>query len=345
MRKKNTLLITLVISILLGSCQANPGSVEAPPEVEPALLPDGMSVEEAYTLASLELVDEYPLYTMVYQADYSIPEASRAGDVMGLVREQWACSLFATFGSGEDTLMGRNFDWDFSPGLLLFTDPADGYASVSMVDLYYLGFGYDNAFGLTKLTLEDLVELLDAPYLPFDGMNEAGLAVGMAAVPERGMTPDPEKETVDSLMVIRMILDQAATVDEAVEIIRGINIDWGSGPALHYLIAEASGRSALIEFSDTSIQVIENQEPWQAATNFLVSETWTDPAVHCSRYGLIAERLGHKEGSVSMEEAMALLEDVAQENTQWSVVYGISTGKVDIVMGRKFQKSAHFDLD
>ena len=34
---------------------------------------------------------------------------------------------------------GRNFDWEFSPALLLFTDPPDGYASVSMVDLTFLG--------------------------------------------------------------------------------------------------------------------------------------------------------------------------------------------------------------
>jgi penicillin V acylase-like amidase (Ntn superfamily) len=31
---------------------------------------------------------------------------------------------------------------------------------------------------------------LQAPYLPFDGMNEHGLAIGMAAVPESTMPHD-----------------------------------------------------------------------------------------------------------------------------------------------------------
>jgi len=39
----------------------------------------------------------------------------------------------------------------------------------------------------------------------------------------------------------------------------------------------------------------------------------------------VDERLERNQGKACPEEAMALLEDVAQENTQWSVVYGTST--------------------
>ena len=42
---------------------------------------------------------------------------------------------------------GRNFDWQYSPALLLFTNPPDGYASVSMVDIEYL-VGAENTEGL-----------------------------------------------------------------------------------------------------------------------------------------------------------------------------------------------------
>ncbi len=34
-----------------------------------------------------------------------------------------------------------------------------------------------------------------------------------------------------------------------------------------------------------------------------------------------------------MKEAVRLLEDVAQESTQWSVVYRINAGEIRIVMG------------
>lgn len=342
---KNIFLTFLMIGLLLGGCQARTVVLEAPPEVDSNLIPDGMSVEEANTLTSLQQVDDYPLYTMIYQVNY--PNLDAAGRLQPGTQERvdWACSLFAAFGDPDEMLFGRNFDWDFSPGLLLFTDPEEGYASVSMVDLYYLGYGYEEAYGLTDLPLEDLASLLKAPYLPFDGMNETGLVVGMAAVPDGGMALDPDKETVDSLMVIRKILDGAATIEEAVAIIRAYNIDWGSGPTLHYLVAEASGRSALIEFSRGEILLLENQQPWQAATNFLVSETWTDPTTHCWRYGVITDQLESRGGRIGASEAMDLLEDVSQESTQWSVVYRISAGEVWIAMGRDFQTVHQFEFE
>lgn len=334
--------IFLVLITLLASCQSTRLAQEPPSVLDPAQIPAGLSAEERATLASLEQVDEHPLYTMRYQTDYQ-PDDTSAGIPLEFEGQaDWACSLFAVSGDPEEMLYGRNFDWDFSPGLLLFTDPEDGYASVSMVDLHYLGFGSEQAYGLEELPLEDLSRLLDAPFLPFDGMNEAGLAIGMAAVPDGGVPPDPEKETIDSLHVIRMILDGAASIEEALKIFQTFNIDWGSGPALHYLVADASGRSALVEFSKGELVVHHNQDPWQAATNFLVSEASTAPATHCWRYGLITEQIETSNGSLTAAKAMSLLEAVSQTNTQWSVVYRISAGEVQIVMGREYSNLHRF---
>ena len=298
----------------------------------------GMTRAEAETLNSLEQIDPYPLYVMDYQAEYD-PVGYRLEPYYTdlQVESTWGCSLFAVFADPERMYFGRNFDWEFSPGLLLFTYPPDGYASVSMVDIDYLGFGDDLAFGLTDLPLSEREGLLDAPYLPFDGMNQAGLAVGMAAVPDGGMVDDPSKETIDSLMVIRKILDDAATVDEAVGIIEEYNIDMGSGPPLHYLIAERSGRSVLVEFYQGEMVVIPNSYPWQQATNFLLSEISPDLSANCWRFDWITERLEEKGGILSGDEAMNLLEDVAQDSTQWSVIYGFGEGEVEIVMGGNYR--------
>ena len=344
MDPKKTLPIIVVIGALLVGCQTSPAVLEEPILADTDLIPEGMSADQVATLSSLEQVDDYPLYTMTYTADYSDLGAG-SGFLPGFQNQaDWACSLFAVYGDPDDMLFGRNFDWDFSPGLLLYTDPEDGYASVSMVDIHYLGFGHDDAYGLTDLPLEDLERLLSSPYLPFDGLNEAGLAVGMAAVPDGNMAPDPEKETIDSLLVIRKILDEAATVEEAVQIIRSYNIDWEGGPPLHYLVADDSGRSALIEFSRGKIIVLENQEDWQMATNFLVSEALADSATQYWRYGMISERLDESGGRINSGEAMTLLEDVSQNNTQWSVVYRITPGEVRIAMGRDYSRIHQFDF-
>jgi hypothetical protein len=317
--------------------------------------PDGLSDEEAATLGSLEQVDDYPLYTMHYYGAYDQRVSSAEGvrwfvsaDLpdpnLTSLPSAWACSLFAALGDAENMLYGRNFDWEYSPAMLLFTDPPDGYASVSMVDIAYLGFGEAKAGTLADLPLVERRALLDAPFLPFDGMNERGLAIGMAAVPPGQMRPDPDKETLGSLMVIRVMLDHASTVDEAVAILQACNIDMEGGPPVHYLIAAPSGRSVLVEFYQGEMVVIPNETPWHLATNFLRASVGESAEGTCWRYDRIGRRLTQAEGQLTVQNAVGLLAEVSQEGTQWSVVYGMSTGDVSVTMARRYDSSHTFHL-
>jgi len=257
----------------------------------------------------------------------------------------WACSLFTALGDADNMLYGRNFDWEYSPAVLLFTDSPDGYASVSMVDIAYLGFGGTRASTLTDLPLVERRGLLDAPFMPFDGMNEHGLVVGMAAVPPGQMRPDPDKETIGSLMVIRKMLDHASNVDEAVAILQSYNIDMQGGPPIHYLIAAPSGRSVLVEFYQGEMAVIPNETPWHPATNFLRASAGESAEGRCWRYDRISQRLAEAEGRITAQDAMDLLAQVSQAGTQWSILYGISTGDVNVTMGRQYDALHTFHLD
>ena len=120
-----------------------------------------LSEQEVATLSSLKKVDDFPLYTMHYYdsgkpALSSLVVLSASANAPRSVT--WACSLFAALG-GADKFYGRNFDWVDSPALLLFTHPTNGYASVSMVDLAYLGFG-EKVDRLTELPLDQRRALL-----------------------------------------------------------------------------------------------------------------------------------------------------------------------------------------
>jgi hypothetical protein len=233
----------------------------------PNACPEGVSIEACTTLQSLQQVDDYPLYTMHYAGAYG--RANEAETTAGRVTTEalkrlgpaWGCSLFAAYAAGENGLFGRNFDWRFSPAVLLFTDPPDGYASVSMVDIAYL-VAESDIDDLDTLPLEARLPLLEAPFWPFDGMNEHGLVVGMAAVPAGQGAPDSDKETIDSLLVMRKMLDRARDVDEALAIFTGYNIDMGGGPPLHYLVADASGRSVLLEFFQGELVILPGEGTW-----------------------------------------------------------------------------------
>jgi hypothetical protein len=302
----------------------------------PAILTD----EQEDTLNSLEQIDDYPLYTMHYYGAY---DDSAFSDTRV---STWGCSLFAAFADPENKLYGRNFDWEFSPALLLFTDPPDGYASVSMVDIAYLGFPGEQSKNLTERSLEGRTALLYAPFLPFDGMNERGLAVGMAAVAPGNIKEDPNKETIDSLGIIREMLDHAATVDEALEIINNYNIDFTGGPPLHYLIADASGQAILVEFFQGEMVVTPNESSWHMATNFIRASAEDSTEGICWRYDILDEQLIDTEGRLTIPDALALLKDVSQSDlTQWSIVYSMSTGAINVVMGEDYDQVHTLQLE
>jgi penicillin V acylase-like amidase (Ntn superfamily) len=55
-------------------------------------------------------------------------------------------------------------------------------------------------------------------------MNEHGLVISMALVPETDTLDDPSKDRMTSLVINREILDHARAVDEAVVLIGNYNI-------------------------------------------------------------------------------------------------------------------------
>jgi hypothetical protein len=328
--------LTFILSLSIGSgCSA----------LAPTPVPAGdASDEAAATLNSLEEVDDYPLYVMHYYGAYKTAVfsavsikwlASTTWPNLTPLPSTWGCSLFTAPGNANNGLYGRNFDWDYSPAMLLFTAPPDGYASVSLVDIAYLGLVGTKSKELTDLPLKERQALLKAPFIPFDGMNEYGLTVGMAAVPSSKMPYDPNKKTIDSLGAIREMLDHARNVDEAVALLQSYNIDMEGGPPIHYLFADAMNRSALVEFSEGEMVIISNQNAWHLATNHLHNAGDESGHSGCWRYDKMYERLVETGGQLATQDALELLAEVSQESTQWSVVYNMGTGDVNVAMGRR----------
>jgi choloylglycine hydrolase len=169
--------------------------------------------------------------------------------------------------------------------------------------------------------------------MPFDGMNDQGLAVGMAAVPTDEQHIDQNKQSIDSLVFIREILDHAQNVDEAIAIIEKYNILWGNGPPLHYLIADRKGNSVLVEYYQGKLNLIRNVNHWHVATNFLVTPVEAEPSGICDRYDRVEKKMDDSGGVLTNQEGLDLLHSVKQPITQWSVLYGMTSGEIRITMG------------
>ncbi|MFD6564024.1 linear amide C-N hydrolase [Micromonospora profundi] len=309
---------TMALLLALTACtttgdDAAPGP--APSGVPTASRQDAAQVER--TMGSLRRVDDLPLYEMTYVGAYDPTVGTDATP-----SSPFGCSLFVAAGDPARPLFARNFDWDANPALVLRTDPPGGYAAISLVDISYLGVGADPSGDR---------RLLDAPLLPFDGMNERGLAVGLAADDAATARAEPGKPTVGSVRILRLVLDRAATVDEAVAVFRRHNLDFSGGPPLHYLLADATGASAVVEFVDGELRVEKGTGGWQALTNVPVTGVSEQRRREDRRYGQIALALSRAGGVLDAAAAHRVLAAVRQGHTRWSVTYGLRSGEVRLV--------------
>lgn len=292
------------------------------------------------TLASLEKVDDFPLYRMEYRGAYLLGSLLDKGIDRPVFRRLYravdpgACTSFVASDEGGQVLFGRNFDWSHRASLLLYTDPPGGYASVSMVDLYYLGLD-----GMTEMPWTKRLTLLAAPHAAIDGMNECGVAIAQNAVPRRQTPKDPNKPTVLNSQIVRLVLDRAGDVSEAVALIQRYNVDF-AGTCVHFHIVDASGESAVVEYMDTGISVIRGESA-RISTNFLLSEA-NEP--DCWRYRKISESIGDAHAVTPSVDAMRLLGAASLPNTVWSAVYNLRTGEIQLAMGRDYSRVHSFRL-
>ena len=255
------------------------------------------------------------------------------------------CSSFTAATPAGGRLFARNYDFSRTNTCIVYTDPGHGrHASVSTVDLQFIGIDQD----------EDA--MLAAPYVPLDGVNDAGLACGiyMSFQGLEGDTPPTDQQTekpdLTSTTMLRMVLDYATTVEEAVELISAYDLHDSANSTFHYMIADATGRSAVLEWvnatdsTDTDgtkreLNVLwSDGAPYQAVTNYILTPGYYDGEPEESMKGL--DRYEHL--TAALEEtggvladggaAMDLLSQVGRRNwkqdgdtvTVHSVVYDLT---------------------
>lgn len=322
---------------------------------------------ELRTLFSLKLVDQHPLYTMTYNGDYGFDDflkqgAKSDGDIERFVTKRLlkglpfhfnvtkgGCSAFTAEDKAGEPLYARNFDFDFTPALLLKTKPANGYASVSMVNLSYAGYTKDS---LPQPQRVSSFLTLAAPYLPFDGMNEKGLAVALLAVSKVEPPNNPKNITLNTTTMIRLLLDKAATVEQAESLMKKYNIYFSGNVNCHYLIEDASGNSVVAEYWGNQVQFVKSPEKNQIATNFIEYKGLNIGEVGSKnyamnefrRYDIIHAGLLKSSGILDGNGAMNLLHSASQKTTQWSIVYNLKKLSGSVCIAGNYSHPYDFTL-
>ena len=189
----------------------------------------GSSCRELDTINTLKKVgNNRYLYEMEYLADYDLDDviASDIDSNGKLVRyvmnrlgikkmpvdtamSEVNCTSFqAKNADGPGYLFGRNFDMFKNPTMVLVSRPKNGYASISVQNMQFMGYSLEK---LPKGIFSKLMALA-AIYVPMDGMNEKGLCTSIMALPKQPAYQDSGKHKVGTTILMRLFLDRCATV-------------------------------------------------------------------------------------------------------------------------------------
>lgn len=242
------------------------------------------------------------------------------------------CSSFTATTAEGDKLFGRNFDFSKTNTVLVTTEANEGrHATISTVDLQFLGIDVDK----DVTTLLDKIVCLAAPYAPLDGINDVGVSCGIYMSYQGGeqtvaTNQDTDKPDFTSTTLLRLILDYADDVDEAVEIAGAYDLHDSAKTSYHYMVADASGRSAILEwvngtdatdndgtarelvvhYNDADAYVGEREaaSDFQWVTNFIVNPGYYEGSVPeekkgYDRYERIYEELAATDAVVADEQA------------------------------------------
>jgi len=305
---------------------------------------------ELRSLATIKKVDDYGMFQMEYVGDYGFDDFLKVGanndnelerriselayrDVpIKLNLAGGGCTVFVTRNDAGEVIFARNYDFPlYSPPLQLITRPSNGYASVSTVSLLYMDY---DANCLPSGPNSDSFATLAAPYIPADGVNEKGVAISLLAVPEAKPPFCENKITLNTTAAIRLVLDKAASVDEAVELLKQYNIYFSCNIYCQFLIADVSGRSVLVSYWDDDLKVTETDESFQIASNFIAYNDLNLGYGACEfdRYNQVKEALESNGGIISEERVVELLTKVGvtspEASEEWSTIYNSSNSEL-----------------
>lgn len=325
------------------------------------------------TLRSFKKIQDMTLYSLDYSADYQLDrllkmgagsDSEFAGNVARIllnglpvkIRPEGACSTFVAATPEGERLFARNFDYKTGMAMLVKTSPKKGYRSLALSNLGHIGFDSGN---LPERNLINRFKTLASVYSPLDGMNEKGFAVAVNTAVEQITHQDTGRTKVMTTLAIRMLLDNAADVEEGIKILQNVDMNSSGKIGYHFQMADRKGDSAIIEYLDNQMVVIrkDQADPCFCLTNFTLS-TEEKNGTGKERFEIMEDGLKKNHAIMSETSAMDLLDQAQMDGhryyepghmyydskTQWSVVYNLSNCSAAISIGSDFGRSFKVSL-
>ena len=333
--------------------------------------------EESKTTKSIKQLDD-GVFFMEFEGDYRLDDYLANGGgksvddlrnyiTKSLKKGTWTCPKIKTmtdlkitlgdFGcasiSARNTaecggmIFGRNYDWNDCAVMIIHTKPDNGYESVSTCCLSHMGLDR-NWKPANKFPAD--AAALGLIYVPMDGMNEKGLYIADLMAGDREQTAQERGNiSVTTTDAIRLVLDKAATVDEAIAILENHDMHSVIGAAHHFAISDNSGKSVVVEWADNKMYATETK----VLTNHYTADspkkdTAAESVLENSklRFGILEETGETAQWSMNKESVRDALKSVhasqystsGEELTAWSAVFEPNMRKITYYFRENYDK-------
>jgi penicillin V acylase-like amidase (Ntn superfamily) len=247
------------------------------------------------------------------------------------------CTTFFIKHKGE-MVFGRNYDWMTDAGMV--NTNQRGLAKTSIPTADGSTIQWTSKYG--SITFNQY-----GKEIPTGGMNEKGLVVELMWLDETRYPLPDQRPSIGVLQWIQYQLDNSSTIDEVIATDKILRIAAAGTTPLHYLIADATGKAASIEFLDGKMIVHRDEElKLPVLTNSVYSnsvDTYEKAVANgntssfannsLSRFStacsMIRELSMGKEIKSLTDYAFEILKEVGQGNyTKWSIVYDVKNRKI-----------------
>lgn len=230
----------------------------------------------------------------------------------------YPCTTFV-LKTNDGIYFGRNLDWVSDHGIVV----------INQLNLLKSSFVFPPEKSISWTSKYGSVSFNQfGKEFPFGGINEKGLVVEIM-VSEAQYPPADERPMVNELQWVQYQLDNCASIDEVIASDAILRIGQAT-EGLHYLICDAEGNTAVIEFlggkmvaysgNKLPVSVLENSPYDESLRNYRNNQSCRfKTAAH-----LVEKYNGAKP---AVDYSFNILEQVAL-TAEWSMVYDISKRQI-----------------
>lgn len=258
-------------------------------------------------------------------------------------KQAYGCSALTATTPEGSVQMGRNFDFPSATAVVMHTIPTHGYETITTFNVDFYGFGE----GFKPEGFKNQYMCLAGVFVALDGINEKGLAIAdlMAgdSIETHQHTSKPDLTTTAA---ISYMLKNAANVDEALHLLSNIDMHSDIGSAHHYAMADASGRSVVVEYVDNKMVVVESPA---VANHYLCEQKHNVGLLEGDdRYDRLCALHTQTGGTMNEQQLTKAIQSVSQPQregflgTAWTMVMDLTHPSVTYYSLRHFDKPFHF---